>query len=115
GEEKAVATTILDSVTEKKREAFELLIETCAALRRENQDVLYASLIKDTMKRKKPSFSENYYGYRSFNHLLADAAEAGISALARDARSGSYVVTGVAGEAAEAKRKRPAPPRRRRS
>ena len=25
------------------------------------------------MKRKKPSFDESYYGYRSFTHLLEDA------------------------------------------
>ena len=43
------------------------------ALRRENKEVLWASMIKDTMKRKKPSFNESYYGYRSFTDLLEDA------------------------------------------
>ena len=34
------------------------------ALLRENKEVLWASMVKETMKRKKPSFNEEYYGYR---------------------------------------------------
>ncbi|MFA6523166.1 MAG: NYN domain-containing protein [Candidatus Peribacteraceae bacterium] len=81
------------SVPEKKREAFALLLDACSALRRENHEVLFASLIKETMKRKKPSFDESYYGYRSFTYLLEDAAKLKIIDIQREARSGSYVVT----------------------
>jgi len=78
---------------EKKREAFALLLDACSALRRENHEVLYASMIKDTMKRKKPSFDESYYGYRSFTHLLEDAAKLKVIAVERDPKSRSFVVT----------------------
>jgi hypothetical protein len=44
------------------------------------------------MKRKKPSFNEGYYGFRTFSHLLEDAQRRGIVELRRDQRSGSYVV-----------------------
>src|SRR5919197_538408 len=45
-------------VPENKRKAFALLMESLQALRRENKDTIYSSMIKDTMKRKKPSFNE---------------------------------------------------------
>jgi hypothetical protein len=44
------------------------------------------------MKRKKPSFNETYYGFRTFSHLLEDAQRRGIVVLRRDQKSGSYIV-----------------------
>src|SRR5207237_1047403 len=38
---------------EAKRKAFALLMESLLALRRENKEVLWSSMVKDTMKRKK--------------------------------------------------------------
>ena len=35
-------------------------------------------MVKDTMKRKKPSFNEEYHGYRTFSELLEDAAANGL-------------------------------------
>lgn len=92
-EQQLAAITLDQSVPERKREAFALLIDACNALRRENHEVLYASMIKDTIKRKKPSFDESYYGYRSFTHLLEDADNAGIVDIERNPKSGTYVVT----------------------
>lgn len=80
------------ALPERKREAFSLLIEACNALRRENHEVLYASMIKDTMKRKKPSFDESYYGYRSFTHLLEEADNRALIDIQRDPKSGTCVV-----------------------
>ncbi|MCL6613368.1 MAG: NYN domain-containing protein [Firmicutes bacterium] len=81
-------------IPETKREAFELLIESVMALMRENKEVLWASMIKDTMKRKKPSFTESAHGYRTFSDLLKDAEKRGIVQLNTDPRSGTYVVVG---------------------
>jgi uncharacterized protein (TIGR00288 family) len=86
-------TRLDSSLPERKREVFALLVEACNALRRENHEVLYASMIKDTMKRKKPSFDESYYGYRSFTHLLEDADDGGLVDIERNPKSGTYVVT----------------------
>ena len=44
------------------------------------------------MKRKKPSFNETYYGFRTFSHLLEDAQRRNIVVLRRDQKSGSYIV-----------------------
>jgi hypothetical protein len=87
-------------------EPFRLLVDTVRALQRENFDVIQASLVKDTMKRKRPAFSEAALGYGSFSELLEDAQEAGIVTLRKDERSGTYVVTGVASE--RPRRRRPA-------
>src|SRR3954449_8709692 len=38
-----------------KKKVFGLLIDALLALRRENKEVLFSSMVKDTMKRKKPS------------------------------------------------------------
>ena len=86
------------NLSEKQRELFSLLIESCNALRRENHEVLYASMIKDTMKRKKPSFDESYYGYRSFTHLLEEADNHALVDIERNPKSGTYVVTRFRGE-----------------
>jgi hypothetical protein len=68
------------------------------ALVRENKEVLWSSMVKETMKRKKPSFNESYHGYRTFSDLLADAEKHGILRLRTDSRSGTYVVSGFGKE-----------------
>ena len=94
----ATDLNLLADLPERKREVHSLLIEACNALRRENHEVLYASMIKDTMKRKKPSFDESYYGYRSFTHLLEDADNLALVDIEQNPKSGTYVVTRVHGE-----------------
>jgi len=80
------------NVPEKVQECFALLVDSVLALQRENKEVLWGSMVKETMKRKKPSFNETYYGFRTFSHLLEDAQRRGIVTLRRDQKSGSYVV-----------------------
>jgi uncharacterized protein (TIGR00288 family) len=80
-------------IPNEKREAWILLFDAIRALQRENYDVLYSSRVKDTMKRKRPSFTESSYGYGSFSELLEDVQEAGHIGLRVDERSGTYVVT----------------------
>ena len=93
-DDQQIATNLSADLPDRKREVFTLLIEACNALRRENNEVLYASMIKDTMKRKKPSFDETYYGYRSFTHLLEEADNLALVDIERNPRSGTYVVKG---------------------
>src|SRR6476620_262639 len=82
-----------EDIPEKKRKVFALLLDSLLALRRENKGVLFSSMVKDTMKRKKPSFNEDYYGYRTFSELLEDAAAIGLIDIERHKGSGTYVVT----------------------
>jgi len=83
----------VDNADDKQKKLFALLLESLQALRRENRDTLWSSMIKDTMKRKRPSFNEAYYGYKSFGRLLEDAANRGLIELSRDSANRSYVVT----------------------
>lgn len=83
------------AVPSEKKEAFDFLFETLRALQRENVEVLHASLVKDTMRRKRPSFSEASFGYGSFGELLEDARDGGFLELREDAKSGTWVVTSI--------------------
>jgi uncharacterized protein (TIGR00288 family) len=89
---------IEQDLPEKKKEAFQLLVDSVVALVRENKEVLWSSMVKETMKRKKPSFNESYHGYRTFSDLLEDAEKEGIIQLRTDARSGTYVIIGFGKE-----------------
>lgn len=80
-------------IPDNKRKMFNLLMDSLLALRRENKDVIGASMVKDTMKRKKPSFNEGYYGYATFSELLEDAQEYGLLELDKHKTNGTYLVT----------------------
>jgi uncharacterized protein (TIGR00288 family) len=93
GKTPTLAPTLHADLPENKRKAFALLMESLLALRRENKEVLWSSMVKDTMKRKKPSFNESYHGYRTFSELLEDAQRAGLLELDVNKASRTYVVT----------------------
>jgi len=86
--------TLGSKVPKKKHEVFNLLANSVSALMRENKDILWSSMVKDTMKRKRPNFSESYFGYRSFSELLEDAEKNNIVRIKTDPRSGTYIVIG---------------------
>jgi uncharacterized LabA/DUF88 family protein len=119
GQAPELAPTIDVALPETKRKAFNLLLESLLALRRENKEVLWSSMVKDTMKRKKPSFNEAYHGYRTFSELLEDAQKEGLLELETDKRSRTYVVTRFGAEMSAEREVPVAPgkkkPRRRRS
>ena len=81
-------------VPKDKVPCYKLLLETVDALQRETNGLILASLLKDTMRRKRPQFSEGTYGYRSFTALLREAASLGLIQIHTDPRSGTAVVDG---------------------
>ncbi len=85
----------LREMPKKQKEAFERILDAIQALLRENKEVIWGSMIKQTIKRKHPEFNEEYYGYRSFSQLLEDAQARNMLSLKKDVRSGSYVVMPV--------------------
>jgi uncharacterized protein (TIGR00288 family) len=97
GVQKAPAVPFQDK---KKGEVFKLLIDSIKALMRENKEILWGSMVKQTMQRKKPTFNEEYYGYNTFSDLLEDAQTNNIIKIKKDVKSGSYVITGFAQPAA---------------
>ena len=89
----ALEPKLATKVDGPKRKAYQLLLDALTALRREKKDILWSSMIKDTMQRIRPSFNETYFGYRSFSELLEEAQQNGLLALDTDAKSGTYVVS----------------------
>lgn len=76
-----------------KEEALELVLDTVDALFRDRDDSLWGSMVKQTIKRKRPQFSETFHGYRNFNQLLEDARDRGLLEIEKDKKSGGYIIT----------------------
>ena len=78
----------------RRQEALDLIAETVEALisERGEDEKVWGSMVKQALKRRKPGFSESYYGFRSFNGLLEEAERRGALKLDRDEKSGGYVV-----------------------
>ena len=79
---------------DKKQEAFDLVLETLEALiaERGDDEKVWSSMVKQALKRRRPGFNERYYGFRSFNDLLEEAAARRLLSLEREGKSGGYVV-----------------------
>jgi uncharacterized protein (TIGR00288 family) len=79
---------------DRHQEALDLAIETIEALvaERGDEERIWGSMVKQALRRRKPGFNESFYGYRSFNDLLEDAARHGKLMLERDDKSGGYRV-----------------------
>ncbi|HXS28968.1 MAG TPA: NYN domain-containing protein [Steroidobacteraceae bacterium] len=82
----------------KKQEAFDLVLETLDALidERGEEGKVWGSMVKQALKRVRPGFNESYYGFRSFNRLLEEAAAKRLLALERDEKSGGYLIRPLA-------------------
>src|SRR6185436_5419820 len=52
---------------------------------------IWASALKQAIKRRKPDFNEVYFGFRTFGNLLEEAQSRGLLEIGRDDKSGAYV------------------------
>ena len=77
----------------RRTQGIELAVETFDALVAERGDSgkIWASVLKEAIKRRKPDFSETYYGFRAFGNLLEEAQQRGLLEFGRDEKSGAYV------------------------
>lgn len=76
---------------------FEMVTETLDALSQERgeEERIWGSMIKQTLKRMHPGFNERAFGFRSFNDMLKAAQERGLLRLEADEKSGGYLVRPV--------------------
>ncbi len=102
---KSSATAPAEPVAQQKeddklQEALDLVLGTVEALvaERGEDETIWGSMVKQTLKRRKPGFNESYYGFRSFNQLLEEARSRHLLDLERDEKSGGYIVRTVAQE-----------------
>jgi uncharacterized protein (TIGR00288 family) len=86
---------------EKKiQDAMDLVVTTVKDLFRERGEMekLWGSMVKQTLKRRRPGFNESYHGFSSFSKLLEEAQKRKLLVLESDEKSGGYVIKGVVAE-----------------
>ncbi len=85
-----------ESQDARRTQGVELAAETFEALLLERGDTgkIWASVLKEAIKRRKPDFSEGRYGFRTFGNLLEEAQARGLLEFGRDEKSGAYVFRG---------------------
>jgi len=79
------------------QDAINLVLETIEALYAERGDStkLWGSMVKQTLKRRRPGFNESSYGFQSFSDLLEEAQTRNLVKLELDEKSGGYIIRKV--------------------
>ncbi len=80
---------------DERDEGIQLVLDTADALIAERDGRVFGSMVKQTLKRRHPGFSETAFGFSSFNDLLEEAQTRGLLEVEADERSGGYVVRSV--------------------
>jgi uncharacterized protein (TIGR00288 family) len=88
------------SAEDRQQEAYDLVLETLDDLTSERgeESNIWGSMVKQAIKRRKPSFSESYHGFRSFGLLLEAMQEGDMLTLEHDKKSGGYIITDYTGD-----------------
>jgi len=86
--------TLVKSEDEKRQDALDFIVETVEALiaERGSDEKIWGSMVKTTMQRRRPGFTESYYGYRSFKDLVEEAQRQKLLTVVRDQNSGQYTL-----------------------
>lgn len=79
---------------QRAAEALELMMETVEALFAERgaEEKIWGSMVKQTLKRRRPGFNETFYGFRSFGKLLEEAEARKLLTLEPDEKSGGVII-----------------------
>ena len=83
-----------------RQEAIDLVMETVDDLFKERgeEEKVWGSMVKQTIKRRQPGFSEGYHGFRTFGQLLEEAQARKLLELELDEKSGGYIIRSSAHE-----------------
>jgi uncharacterized protein (TIGR00288 family) len=82
-----------EELESRRGKGIEIAVETFDALMSERGDSgkIWASMLKEAIKRRRPDFSEGAFGFRAFGNLLEEAQARGLLVVGRDEKSGAYV------------------------
>ena len=96
----AESTEDEEHAEQKRQKALDLVLETVEDLfeERGDEDKVWGSMVKQTLKRRNPGFNETYHGFRTFGKLLEEAQTRELLQLEHDEKSGGYIITGFAHE-----------------
>ena len=94
---KKVSKKLPSEEEKRKQEALDLVVATVEDLIQERGETgkVWGSMVKQTLKRRKPGFSERYHGFSTFNALLEEAEERNLLILEADEKSGGYMIKSV--------------------
>jgi uncharacterized protein (TIGR00288 family) len=83
---------------DRRQQAFDLVLDTIEALaeERDQDEKIWGSMVKQTLKRRNPGFNESYFGFRTFSELLEGAKQHKLLDLELDQKSGGYIIRRVA-------------------
>ena len=97
---KKAAKQVTSEEEKKKQEALELVIATVEDLfqDRDEMEKVWGSMVKQTLKRRKPGFNERYHGFSTFSKLLEEAQARNLLILEADEKSGGYMIKSVVTE-----------------
>lgn len=77
---------------DKQQEAIDLTLEIVRSLE-QDYDPLWGSLVKQTLRRVHPGFTENYYDFKSFSELLQEGEKRKQLRLEYDDQRGNFIVS----------------------
>jgi len=91
-----------EEIDARRDRAIHMVAETFEALISDRGDggKIWASVLKEALKRRRPDFSESYYGFKTFGNLLEEAQARGLLEFGRDEKSGAYVYRSTPGQPA---------------
>jgi uncharacterized protein (TIGR00288 family) len=97
GGKKTGKQTSAKGEADKQQDALDLVLETVEALFKERgeQEKVWGSMVKQTLKRRKPGFDETYHGFRTFGQLLEEAQARNMLTLQLDEKSGGYIIKSI--------------------
>src|SRR5690606_39785327 len=82
-----------DTQQSRRDHAIAIVVDTFEALlsERGDSDKIWASTLKQAIKRRRPDFNESYYGFKAFGSVLDEAQAQGLLDVGRDEKSGAFV------------------------
>jgi hypothetical protein len=97
---KAKAKDSPESEEALRQEGIDLVMETVEDLFKERgeEEKVWGSMVKQTIKRRQPGFSEGYHGFRTFGQLLEEAQTRKLLELELDEKSGGYIIKSLVHE-----------------
>ena len=84
----------------KQQQALDLVVATVEDLFQERGEMekVWGSMVKQTLKRRKPGFNERYHGFSTFSKLLEEAQARNLLVLEADEKSGGYMIRSLVSE-----------------